>query len=373
MAHCLLVLISWATLSLGQQPAPPGSSAGDDVQAPFVDPAATREQYEGEARNQARFYARAYQLSNDEAGQLEQRFLALVDQAVDYDVVIRVTAARCQKAFEAERARHGDDWNPTPEELKKYLDPVTDTDKNSPMRGEILQKIVEQGMPEDRVTKGRERMNSTAAADWTSADDTHNAEAIQAATHAAQIRAETEMHARADADLSPAGNPMPKAEYMPPPAPIIARNGKVLARMKVESDVLPRKSEQQRMPPRTGSNEGNVTAPTPVAPAPPLDEWDRHVDGIAQRYKFDDGQKAKAQAILKDLRTRAEQYRRSRGDEFERVKKIEAVTVREQELKALNKPLDELFAELKERLDELPTQAQREAAGPATPQPPAKK
>lgn len=104
----------------------------------------------------------------------------------------------------------------------------------------------------------------------------------------------------------------------------------------------------------------------PPQPAPPLDEWEKYVLTTAGKYGFDDTQLTNARSILSDLRRRAYQYQSSRADDFARVELMTDAKARDAEKKALSKPLDALFAELKARLENLPTQAQRQKAG-ATP------
>lgn len=101
----------------------------------------------------------------------------------------------------------------------------------------------------------------------------------------------------------------------------------------------------------------------PPQPAPPLDEWEKYVLATADKYGFDDAQLTNARSILSDLRRRAYQYQTSRAEAFARVELMTDAKAREVEKKALNKPLDALFAELKSRLESLPTQSQRQKAG----------
>ena len=101
----------------------------------------------------------------------------------------------------------------------------------------------------------------------------------------------------------------------------------------------------------------------PPQPAPPLDEWEKYVLATADKYGFDDAQLTNARSILSDLRRRAYQYQTSRAEAFARMELMTDAKAREAEKKALNKPLDALFAELKARLESLPTQSQRQKAG----------
>jgi hypothetical protein len=118
-------------------------------------------------------------------------------------------------------------------------------------------------------------------------------------------------------------------------------------------------------PPPAGGDAARSAKPEPPPqPAPPLDDWEKYVLTTADKYGFDDAQLTNARGILSDLRRRAYQYQASRAEAFARVELMTDAKAREAEKKALNRPLDALFAELKVRLDSLPTQAQRQKAGP---------
>ncbi len=105
----------------------------------------------------------------------------------------------------------------------------------------------------------------------------------------------------------------------------------------------------------------------PLAPAPPLDDWDKYVQTVAQKYKFDEAQMTNAQSILRELKKRANQYRLSRADDFARTQLNTNAKNREEHLKSLNRPLDALFDELKARLEALPTLEQKQKAGAPPP------
>ncbi len=102
--------------------------------------------------------------------------------------------------------------------------------------------------------------------------------------------------------------------------------------------------------------------PAPLAVAPPLDDWDKHVAQTAERFQFTEAQVTTARSILKDLRRRAYQYQMSRSADFARAHLITDAKVRQTEMSRLNKPIDALFSELKVRLDSLLTAEQRRLA-----------
>lgn len=97
----------------------------------------------------------------------------------------------------------------------------------------------------------------------------------------------------------------------------------------------------------------------PMEPAPPLDEWEKYVANVSEHYGFTDDQNGGAQSILDDLRNRARRYRLSRGPEFEQAERIEDRKARADRLKQLNQRIDQLFNELKMRLENLPTIEQK--------------
>jgi hypothetical protein len=124
------------------------------------------------------------------------------------------------------------------------------------------------------------------------------------------------------------------------------------------------------MPPEQGQppvahpvKGGEAAAPLPTAP--PLDEWDRHVAGVAGKYGFDEGQRTIARSILRDLKKRANQYRLTRATDIARAELMTDARARIHALAILNRPIDAMFEELKQRLENLPTAAQRQRAGKA--------
>jgi len=122
------------------------------------------------------------------------------------------------------------------------------------------------------------------------------------------------------------------------------------------------------------------TTPRPVEPSPAFivrqmnpDTWELYVKKFITDYRLDESQKTAALAILKDCRDRAKQYLESRKEDKARIdglliearksQPIDREKLREgsEGLRELNKPVGQLFNELKERLDKIPTEAQRAA------------
>lgn len=144
-------------------------------------------------------------------------------------------------------------------------------------------------------------------------------------------------------------------------------------------------------PPRTGTpsvgNDPTGKRPPsrpddkPAPPEPPsepekfLASWDKYVADFVKRYGLVDAQEQKAESILKSCKLTAEQYLRRQRRQLDRIEKQiaeakqakpaneEAVTKLEKRQAALMEPLTEIFEkQLKPRLEQLPTRAQRAAA-----------
>jgi hypothetical protein len=119
----------------------------------------------------------------------------------------------------------------------------------------------------------------------------------------------------------------------------------------------------------------NPPRPRPTATGPnrpELDRWDLYVRGLISRFKLDPAQISQANAILSDSKSRATEYYFSRKAEIEaaslRVKEVQAdpnlksqVAEARKQMEDLNKPIDTLYAEMQQRLNQIPTEAQRKA------------
>ncbi len=105
---------------------------------------------------------------------------------------------------------------------------------------------------------------------------------------------------------------------------------------------------------------------------PNIDRWDLYVRGFINRYKLDDAQTSTAMAILADSKNRATEYYYSCKADIEaanqRLKEVLADPTRKEEsaearkqLEDLNRPIDKLYAEMQQRLNQIPTDEQRKA------------
>lgn len=104
----------------------------------------------------------------------------------------------------------------------------------------------------------------------------------------------------------------------------------------------------------------------------PKDEWTIYTERFIERYDLDVEQKQKAFAFLRRQQEARDKYLRGKADEMARVTKLLSEAQTEEERQAalaaysrLNAPVDRMFEQLKDRLNTLPTRAQRKAAADA--------
>ena len=111
-------------------------------------------------------------------------------------------------------------------------------------------------------------------------------------------------------------------------------------------------------------------ADDPAVVNPPREHfWKIYVDRYIERFNLNDAQKESAYGILADCRARATKYRESHQKEIDdatenmqemaRKKDTKGLAQSREELGVLNKPISDLFTELKTRLEKLPTEAQK--------------
>jgi hypothetical protein len=114
--------------------------------------------------------------------------------------------------------------------------------------------------------------------------------------------------------------------------------------------------------------------PVPREGPPREHMWDRYVEEFIRDYNLDDSQSEAAHSILRECKQRAQDYRNSKRSEFRQVEERmrdakrgdQTPEVRTNKLKiwtqierSLNKPILDLFQELQNRLEPIPTDAQR--------------
>ncbi len=91
------------------------------------------------------------------------------------------------------------------------------------------------------------------------------------------------------------------------------------------------------------------------------DSWTRYVEWLIVTYQFDEGQQQTARSILKELKDRAREYHASHKAEYDALDKVPDESARNRRLQALDRPIDEMFEQLKARLMAIPTDTQRRA------------
>ena len=139
----------------------------------------------------------------------------------------------------------------------------------------------------------------------------------------------------------------------------------------------PNKDEPQPVRPRKPrTNFKAADVPEPVSRERPQEEWwDSYVQEFIRRFELDDAQSEAALSVLRECKSRARAYRQSREKDFaqagERLQQARSagqppevqkakIRIWTQIEKGLNKPIVELFQELKDRLERIPTDAQKE-------------
>lgn len=94
-----------------------------------------------------------------------------------------------------------------------------------------------------------------------------------------------------------------------------------------------------------------------------LSRWDRHVAEVIEKFKLDDTQRVAAESILRECKERAtahlDRYR-ARMEQLE--KRLKDGAAEQAEVAEMYAPFDAMFAELKSRVEQIPTTAQMAAA-----------
>ncbi len=127
-------------------------------------------------------------------------------------------------------------------------------------------------------------------------------------------------------------------------------------------------------PDRTGA-AGSLPAGASTTPPPDqtdqialeLQAWDRYVEEFIRIYALDEGQRDAVRSVLSELKDRAIAHRdRRRDDMADLEQRIETFTGNDDELADLKQqltelygPIDDMFQELKHRIEQIPTQKQR--------------
>lgn len=168
---------------------------------------------------------------------------------------------------------------------------------------------------------------------------------------------------RRTAEAAPAA---PQASAAPEPAPTVQAPAPTPAPEPV--------TEPQPAP--QPAPRGRFVSPGYASTDRTTDLWEMYVRRFIQNYQLDNAQTNLAMQILDETKKRANEYLASRKDDYQRIQtqlasaagdEAASAKLREQ-LAELNKPVQEdLFNEMKQRLDQIPTEQQRKAYEAAHP------
>jgi hypothetical protein len=103
-------------------------------------------------------------------------------------------------------------------------------------------------------------------------------------------------------------------------------------------------------------------------PAEGLDVWTRYVRNFIAIYRLSLNQESQAWSVLKQAQDRALEYRQAHKPDYSQLALLSDLGEVNRRYKTLEQPVQQLFEDLKSRLNLLPTDAQREAVrgSPAT-------
>ena len=108
---------------------------------------------------------------------------------------------------------------------------------------------------------------------------------------------------------------------------------------------------------RDTPNDGKPKDSRP--PPRPLHPWVKYTQAFGERHDLSQTQAASAESILKDVLSRAGQIESGNAARIAKAERVLDAAVREKRLAELRRPIDQLFDELKKRLDDVLTAAQR--------------
>jgi len=118
------------------------------------------------------------------------------------------------------------------------------------------------------------------------------------------------------------------------------------------------------VPPRT-----SAPASAPVA----RDEWTAYTDDFIRRYELEPEQEQRARSFLRSAQFERDRYLQKKSDEIERVTQaaIDAAGDEErartkEQADRLQAPIERMFQQLRDKLNMLPTRAQRARAEPVS-------
>jgi hypothetical protein len=118
---------------------------------------------------------------------------------------------------------------------------------------------------------------------------------------------------------------------------------------------------------------GGAGAQEAVKPAvtskPAADDWGKYVEDFIRRYQLNAEQQEMAHKHLRVIQERRDGFLRRNASDFERAQRAASAaksdgqrTRAEEQLRRLNRPLENMFTQLKEKLETIPTRRQRAEA-----------
>ncbi|MBN1343379.1 MAG: hypothetical protein JXQ73_11900 [Phycisphaerae bacterium] len=117
-------------------------------------------------------------------------------------------------------------------------------------------------------------------------------------------------------------------------------------------------------PPRIGLQQGQTPkdGQDQQVEVDPDHFWDVYVRDFVRKYRLDEGQRKQAEAILKDCKAQAQRHRTAHVEDYRRLhaalRKNRGDAGANEELGKLDAPINDLFEELKQRLDKILTSEQ---------------
>ncbi len=283
-----------------------------------------------------------------EAMSIERR-IAMGPQADEYDQL----RERMFEAWQRNRAAGGEENRGPPDFRRMRDDPdfravrerIREIEREHPFDWQASMKRIEALLPEEQAKRGRERMEQR----WSRWRERGG----EGGDRRRDRRGPDEREAGGGEPGDAARNPD-------------ALRGEILAtRALLENarrEGLPA-TVQEELAARLATLEGQAAAQSGQVPERKVElhPWEKFVLEFIQRYGLSTAQQSAAMAILKDVRARADRIERSNQGRFAEAGSIEDDKLREKRLAELQKPIDQLFEEMKRRLDGLLSASQRKA------------
>jgi hypothetical protein len=332
VARALLILAVLLSMSTAYgQATPPGSDAGqldaDKMQK-------LSEQLDRQIDQYVTWLTQMYQLSADQQQQVRSRLQEVKQEHLQYGskAAAQMVPLQQELRFYIEKARKGEPIDK--EAMKDLQSRLVAVVENAPLTYNNVITQTEKLLPEEQVQAGRERQKEFKER------MSQMQERTQSSTPPASSGSDVDLlRPYLSAESSGSGS-------SPAPASRAAA------------------SEPAKAPPVAVASQPDKAV---AVEAIPLDEWDRYVETFATRYSLGARQVQQCQQILKELRKRAEEYRLSHKQDYNLAGQIKEIPVRNEQIRQLDKPILDMFAELKSRLEYIPTDAQRKAAEAAPP------